>query len=355
MALRSRPQAKEDPGWRPGAQKVRVTIAREAAGPATETEERRLGLIQRAVWNFKRANVGLVVAKALMFGRILGTELDRHACRRRDTDHGLIDTLGVHINLDRAARTRDRLEECLPERIASLRDSALAVHPHGEPLNLGAFFQNNRKRITAIARVRLGSKTLNVMVSVRTIGPFIRMGPDAELEMKAARAGFCRDEPQHLEVFVALLSWKRNWRWKPRALWRCELQYAHIGITRNIDKIGIRQMQIIVGDAARKVILKPVCEREAIEAAGSEPIEITAPECLVVVPGFVFNLGAKVPAHTANIVRRILFNGLVEAQGRDRIGAELHALCQLQQTVDESQRILRRNKNRGRIFDPPRQ
>src|SRR5262249_29500910 len=110
-----------------GAQKVRITVAREAARAAAEAKEGRVGLAQISVRNLKGANVGLVVAEALVLGGVLRTQFDGHTGRVGDIDHGLIDALGVHVDFDGSTGAGDRFEERLPKRIAALGDSALAV------------------------------------------------------------------------------------------------------------------------------------------------------------------------------------------------------------------------------------
>src|ERR1700691_1320955 len=137
MPLRSRPQAKEQLIAAALLNEIGIAIAREPAGTVAHAEDSRLHAVR--FWYLQFTNVCLVIAKALVFRGVLSSQLDRHACFRRNVDHGLIDPLGVHVDLNCAATARDSFKQRLPEGIAAFGDPALSVHPKSEPLNLRTF------------------------------------------------------------------------------------------------------------------------------------------------------------------------------------------------------------------------
>src|SRR3569833_2949487 len=129
MMLRARPQAIEKLEFGAILIKVGIAIAGEAAVAFAEREH-RIGGRARAR-NFDRADIGLVIAQTLMFGREFGARLDRHAGLDRHIDHDLVQPLGMHIDLALPASSRNGVEYRLPENVTAFRNSALAMDAGG--------------------------------------------------------------------------------------------------------------------------------------------------------------------------------------------------------------------------------
>ena len=68
----------------------------------------------------------------------LGLTLTGMPVLRRHVDHDLVDTLGVHVDLDRTAGSGDGVKERLPEVVAAFRNAAFAVDAQGEAGDLRA-------------------------------------------------------------------------------------------------------------------------------------------------------------------------------------------------------------------------
>ena len=82
-------------------QKVGIAITGKPAGPIADAENAALHAVRLRY--LQLTNIRLVVSQTLVFRGVLGSQLDRHACSRGHVDHGLIHSLGMHINFDFAA------------------------------------------------------------------------------------------------------------------------------------------------------------------------------------------------------------------------------------------------------------
>ena len=161
-------------------EEVAVAVAREESRAGTKAEwsvgrSRVVG-----IGNLESADVGLVVAEALVLGGILGSQCYRHAGGHGDVNHGLIDALGMHVDFDFAAAVRDGFKERLPERVTAFGNAALAVDAHGEALNFRALLQDDGQGVAAVCSVRFGSQSLDVVIRAWTVGPLISVGPDTQ-------------------------------------------------------------------------------------------------------------------------------------------------------------------------------
>jgi hypothetical protein len=85
-------------------------------------------------------------------------------------------------------------------------------------------------------------------------------------------------------------------------------------------------MKVIVGDSPGKIVLKSIGEVKTIESAGDQRIQVSAPECFVVVPGLIFNLAAEVSAYAAHLICRFLLEDLLQVQSCQGLRAEAHSL-----------------------------
>src|SRR6185369_14621578 len=97
---------------------------------------------------------------------VFGSQFHRHSGSDGDIDDLFIDTLRVHVDLDGSACFGKSLEYFFPEVVAAFRYPALAVHPHRDPLDLGALSEDNRERIAAVQSVILGCYSLDAVVGI---------------------------------------------------------------------------------------------------------------------------------------------------------------------------------------------
>src|ERR1039458_4347743 len=95
-------------------------------------------------------------------------------------------------------------------------------------------------------------------------------------------------------------------------------------------------MKVVIGDASREVVFEPIGKGKAIKTSGDEQGQITAPERLVVIPRLVFHLGAEIAAYANDSIRGLSLETMLQLQGRERIGIEMHPLGEFEQAIDET-------------------
>ena len=283
--------------------------------------------------NLQRADVGLLVAEALVLGRILRAQLHRHARSHGDRDHLLVHAFGVHINLDGAAAARDSLEQRLPEIVTALGYAALAVHTHRQTLDLRTFLQQHRQRVAAVIRMRIGSESFDAVIGIGAVGPLVGVRPDSQLEVQSARRGLRGNEFESIQIHLPFVIAEHNRRRQHRAVRRGKLHHVH-AVPWNLEEIRIRKVQIIVRDPLREVIFDPERKTEAVEAARRKHVEIPDPEIAVVEPRLVFHFTAEVASHATQFVGRLLQDRLRHMQRNARIGSERNALREFQQPIN---------------------
>ena len=128
-----------------------------------------------------------------------------------------------------------------------------------------------------------------MVVGVWAVGPFVGVGPEAELELHAAAGGFGGDELQRLKVVLTFARLERGF-------------YVDLLIAGDFDEVGVGEVEVVAGDAAGEVVGEAEGEGEAVEARGGEGVEVGGPEGAVVEPGFVFDLGAEAARDAADFV-----------------------------------------------------
>ena len=241
------------------------------------------------------ADVGLLVAEAEVLGPVLGSGFDRHAGGAGNLDHSLVETLGVHVDLDDARLTirssggGNGLEERLPEGVATLGDSAFAVDAQCEPGDLRAVLEDGSEGIAAVGGVGLRREANDVVVGVGTVGPLIGVGPDAELEVHAAPRGLGGDELQGFKIALAFAGLERGLN-------------VDLLVAGNFDQVGIGEVEVVAGNAAGEVPANAQRKVEAVEARGGKRVQIGGPEGAVVEPGLVFDLRAESAENAAHLV-----------------------------------------------------
>src|SRR5262249_53875546 len=88
-------------------------------------------------------------------------------------------------------------------------DTAFAVDPEGHAANCRASLQKRRQRVAAIGAMGFFGQTLDHIVSVWAVGPYICVCPETQLEMQPAFRRLSADELEHLEILVPLFV--RQW------------------------------------------------------------------------------------------------------------------------------------------------
>src|ERR1700722_11033014 len=192
MALRSRPQAKQQLIPAALLQEIGIPVAGKSPRPIADAENPTLHAFRLRY--LELADVCLVVTETLVFRRISFSQLDRHARFRGHVDHGLVHALRMHVNFDLAATAGDGFEERFPEGVASFRNTALPVYPKREPLNLWARLQDHGQSIAGIRCMVLPSQAFDAMMCMRTVRPLVSMGPDSQLKLQAPGAGLSGDK-----------------------------------------------------------------------------------------------------------------------------------------------------------------
>src|SRR5215469_13242256 len=182
--------------------------------------------------------------------------------------------------------------------------------------------------------MRLRCETCNAVIRLRTVGPLVGLGPDAELEFQATTDSLRRDELQGFKIALALT---RRERWLN----------GNSTVCREFDEVGVGKVEVVAGDTARKVIAEAEREVETIEARVGKRIQVACPKGPVIEPRLVFNLRQEGACDTSNSVGRSFHYGCGEMESAQRIIAELHAVGEFKESVDEPTRIDACHKNCG--------
>src|SRR5580704_12535383 len=98
----------------------------------------------------------------------------------------------------------------------------------------------------------LRRETKDVVIRVRTVGPLVSVRPDAELKLEAPARGLCGDILQRLEIALTLAGLQR---------WL----YPYLLVSGDFNKIRVREVKIVPGNATREIVAKTKREVEAIE------------------------------------------------------------------------------------------
>src|ERR1700688_3984912 len=110
-------------------QKVGIAVTGKTA--LTVADAKNAALHAVSLRYLQLTNIRLVIPQTLVLPGVLGSQLDRHARCRCHVDHGLVHSLGMHVDFDFAAAPRNCFKQRLPEWIATLGDPALPVHSQG--------------------------------------------------------------------------------------------------------------------------------------------------------------------------------------------------------------------------------
>src|SRR5215831_8322297 len=121
----------------------------------------------------------------------------------------------------------------------------------------------------------LARETLDAIVRVRTINPFVAVHPHAYLKSQTAGDGLLADELQRFQIAIAFSIRERS--------------RAHL-VTRNRNQKRIGKKKVSVGDLAQEVVTETEGKIESIEALGGQHRQIARPHFSIVVPGFVFDI-----------------------------------------------------------------
>jgi hypothetical protein len=102
--------------------------------------------------------------------------------------------------------------------------------------------------------------------------------PDAQLELQAARRGLVADEPQHLEIAIALGIG--------------QTLGAHV-VTGNRKEERVGEQEIGVRHILQKIVAESETEIEAIETVRGEHGQVARPHLAIVEPRFIFHVARE--------------------------------------------------------------
>ncbi len=323
QSLRAGPDAVHDAPPAALAEEIAVAVAGEATRTGAELHE--AGRLASGLGALLLADVGLVVGQAEVLGPVPGRDRHGRAGGERRVDHVLIHALGVHVDLDGATTRGDTLEDGFPELVAALLDAALAMHAERDAADLWHLLQEQPHRVATIRPVRLGGEPLDGGVRVWAGVPFVAVHPQPELELQAARRRLARDEPQHLEVAVALGVG--------------ELRHAHV-VAGHREQEWIAEDEVCVGDVGEEVVADPQREVEAVEALPGQHREIRGPHLAVVEPGLVFDVAREQARDAADAVGRPFGHWPAHRQRSHRVGRQACPIGELEKRVGQAARVM---------------
>src|ERR1051326_4482885 len=190
--LRSRPDTVNHAPRPVFAHQVAISVAQKAAGAAAEFHQP----IAAAAWlgSLLFANVSLMVRHAHMLRPVLGGDFYRHFGCDGDFLHRFVHAFSVHVDFDRATGSCHAVEDGLPEIVAAFFHPAFSVNPEGYPADCGTSAQQHAYSIATVGTVILLGDTLNRIVRVFGVDPFIAVHPKTELKIDAASYCLLGDE-----------------------------------------------------------------------------------------------------------------------------------------------------------------
>src|SRR5947209_7554630 len=110
----------------------------------------------------------------------------------------------MHVDLDPTPAGRDAFKYCLPKVETAFFDAALAMDSESDAADRRTFLEQQPHRIAAIWAVILSGQSLDGVIRVRAVEPFIAVHPQPELKLHAARHSLLADKLQHREIAIAL-------------------------------------------------------------------------------------------------------------------------------------------------------
>ena len=232
---------------------------------------------------------------AQYFGEILTGMPDFHG----HVDHLLIDSLGMHVDLDGPPRADNALKHRAPEIVASFGDSALTMYPQREPRIPGQVFSSSASASRQYAACVSGVSPSMRCWARGTVGPLISMGPQSKLEFQPASRRLLDDEAEGLKVAFAFAVLQR---------------YCADLVSGNVEQIRVGEVQIVAGHVSRKIVSPAESQAEAIEAIRDQSGQVVAPVVAIVEPAFVFDLAYEGAVDTADCVGGLFLDGLRRAQ-----------------------------------------
>jgi len=217
----------------------------------------------------------------------------------RHVEHGLVHTLGVHVNADGAAAGGHTIENRFPEIVAAFFDPAFAVDAEGNATNGRASLQDKANSIAAVWAVILLGDSLDRVVRIGAVDPLVAVHPQTELELHSTGDGLLADEFEHFQIAVAFRIGQRR---------------SADTIARNVEKEWIGEEQISIRHLADKIVADAKGKVEAIEALARQHRQVARPHLAIVVPGLVFDVAGEEPRNAANGIGRALDNGAINIQ-----------------------------------------
>src|SRR5438309_11406188 len=113
MTLCPRPDAVKQLDTVPLLIEVTVSVAGKVSRPVRDGKR----TCHIFAWILGRANVCLLIANTKMLGPELCSGCQTHTRLMSKVDHPLVESFGMHIDLNRTTRATERFEESLPEGV----------------------------------------------------------------------------------------------------------------------------------------------------------------------------------------------------------------------------------------------
>src|SRR5215469_13474858 len=95
-------------------------------------------------------------------------------------------------------------------------------------------------------------------------------------------------------------------------------------------------MEIVAGNAPRKIISQTEHQGESIETLSCECGQILSPEGLVVIPGLVLHVAHESARDAPHLIGGLLLDGPGQSQCGHGVSLETHAIRQFQKRIDET-------------------
>ena len=201
-------------------------------------------------------------------------------------EQGLVDTLGVHVDLQRPADRVRPLEHRPPEDLVPIvGDAALVVHPERQPVDVGALGEQLGDAGLAVRRVVVRADARDRVAVDRVPAVVVRVVPQAQLELQPPPLALGGDEAQHLQVALLLV--------------RSDALGPYV-VAVHVEQERIGEAQVVVGGAVpigAVVVLHAEREVEPVEPGRGQPGQVVGPELLVVEPGRVLVHAGERPHH----------------------------------------------------------
>src|SRR5664279_5400803 len=112
-----------------------------------------------------------------MFGPVFWGNVDRHSGSNRCIYHCLVDAFGMHIDFNFASTGSHTVKNGLPKIVTTLAYSALSVYAKSYSADGRTILQQLPNSVPAIWAMGFVCKSLDRVIWIRTIDPFVSVHP----------------------------------------------------------------------------------------------------------------------------------------------------------------------------------